>query len=157
MVLKAIRESPVVHIFSSFVGFFFILGVSSRSPYDKHILTVQAIDRDAIGTGVVRYNLVEGYRNPDNLSQTMFGIHEKFGVISNKILMREFAGLTFSVTVNARDRVSIEDSESANTSALVCYHGNRKWFKNLNLSILKLGNIDRFFQFNFCQMLTIAI
>lgn len=92
--------------------------MSSRSPYDQHIVTVQAIDRDAVGTGVVRYKLVDG-QNKYNASHAMFGIHEKFGVISNKILMREYAGETFMVTVNARDRISEEDAESANTSALV--------------------------------------
>ena len=94
-------------------------GVSTRSPYDKHILTVQAIDRDAVGTGIVRYQLTAGHTNPFNDSQAIFGIHEKFGIITNKILMRQFSGSFFEVTVNARDRVIFEDSESANKPALV--------------------------------------
>lgn len=92
-------------------------GVSARSPYDKHIMTIQAIDRDAIGTGVVRYRITDGNKNGN---VTLFDIHPKFGVITNKVLMRRYADRTFFVTVNARDNEDIEAAESASTVAKVC-------------------------------------
>ncbi|XP_060576432.1 cadherin-87A-like isoform X2 [Ruditapes philippinarum] len=90
--------------------------VSARAPYDKHILTVQAVDRDAIGTPVVRYSVIGGnvVRN-----KTLFDIHPKFGVVTNKVLMRSYADTTFFITINARDREDSETAESANTVAKV--------------------------------------
>lgn len=99
----------------------YISGVSSRSSFDKHILTLQAIDRDAIGTGVVRYT-VTGGNKVANL--TLFDIHEKFGVITNKVLMRRYADSTFFVTVNARDREDSATAESADIVAKVTHSNN---------------------------------
>lgn len=91
-------------------------GVSARAPFDKHILTVQAIDRDAVGTAVVRYRVVNG--NKVN-NRTLFDIHPKFGVVTNKVLMRRYADSTFFITINARDREDMETAESSNTVAKV--------------------------------------
>jgi len=106
--------------------------VSTRAPYNKHILTVQAIDRDAVGTGIVRYMLVGNGHTRVPASgerQNLFDIHPKFGVISNKVLMRQYAGQTFYVTVNARDEESIADSEDTNTTALVHLFSDRKFYR----------------------------
>lgn len=93
-----------------------ITGVSARAPFEKHILTVQAIDSDAIGTGVVRYLLTDGHTVGNT---TLFGIHEKYGILTNRVLMRKYTDSTFFVTVNARDREDVNTAESANTVAKV--------------------------------------
>ncbi|KAL4240786.1 Protocadherin-16 [Mactra antiquata] len=90
--------------------------VSARAPFESHIMTIQAIDSDAIGTGVVRYRVTDGHMIGNT---TLFGIHEKFGIITNRMLMRRYADSTFFVTVNARDREDIDTAESANTVAKI--------------------------------------
>ena len=96
-----------------------ISGVSSRSSFDKHILTVSAVDYDAVGDGVVRYRLM----GQEQLETPMFGIHEKFGVITNKVLMRDYIDNVFMLTVNARDREDIAKAEATNTTAIVSLAG----------------------------------
>ncbi|XP_052765608.1 cadherin-87A-like isoform X2 [Mya arenaria] len=95
--------------------------VSTRAPLNKQIMTVQAIDRDAVGSGVVRYRLVGSNHiaNINGQDKFLFYIHPKFGIMTNKVLMNQYAGQTFEVQVNARDGESIEESEDANTTALV--------------------------------------
>jgi len=90
--------------------------VSTRSPYEKQILTVQARDEDAVGSGIVRYRLVSG--NTAN-GKDLFGIHEKLGVLTNKVLMRDYANQIFDLKVNARDAENIAEAESANASVKV--------------------------------------
>ncbi|WAQ96400.1 CAD87-like protein [Mya arenaria] len=102
-------------------GKFFLGRVSTRAPLNKQIMTVQAIDRDAVGSGVVRYRLVGSNHiaNINGQDKFLFYIHPKFGIMTNKVLMNQYAGQTFEVQVNARDGESIEESEDANTTALV--------------------------------------
>lgn len=92
-------------------------GVSSRSSFDKHIVTVSAVDYDATGTGVVKYRLMNTITN--NAGQPLFGIHDTFGVISNKVLMRQYTDNIFDLIVNARDRENIALAESVNTTVTV--------------------------------------
>ena len=85
-------------------------------------MTVSAKDYDAVGTGIVRYRLME----QEQLERPLFGIDEKFGVISNKVIMRDYLNRVFELTVNARDREVIENSNDVNTTALVSLSFVRK-------------------------------
>lgn len=91
--------------------------VSSRSSFDKHIVTVSAVDYDAKGSRVVRYRLMNEVNNGNG--QPLFGIHDTFGVVSNKVLMREYTDNTFDLIVNARDRENIASAESVNTTVKI--------------------------------------
>ncbi|XP_053380396.1 cadherin EGF LAG seven-pass G-type receptor 2-like [Mercenaria mercenaria] len=93
--------------------------VSVRAEYGKHILKVQAIDRDAVGTGVVRYRVTGGNKVGNT---TLFDIEPKHGVVRNKVLMKKYADSTFFVTINARDQENIETAESADTVAKIFVH-----------------------------------
>ena len=95
----------------------FYPGVSTRSSFDKSIITVSAVDYDAQGAGVVRYSLKDGPVNKN--TQPIFGIQETFGILSNKVQMIDYANSIFQLTVNARDRQDEAVAEDANTTVTV--------------------------------------
>ena len=91
--------------------------MSTRSSFDKSILTVSAVDYDAQGAGIVRYTLKDGPQNSNN--QPIFGIDESFGILTNKVLMRNYADRIYNLIVNARDREDAAVAEDANTTVTV--------------------------------------
>ena len=65
----------------------------------------------------MKYRLMTEINN--GADQPLFGIHDTFGVITNKVLMRDYTDEIFELKVNARDRENIADAESVNTTVTV--------------------------------------
>ncbi|KAK3593636.1 hypothetical protein CHS0354_025527 [Potamilus streckersoni] len=77
--------------------------ISTRSPFSKSIVQVQAVDRDSVGTGIVLYRIVNG-------NMDIFAVNERLGIVTNKVLVKDYADQRFVLTVEARDAINITDS-----------------------------------------------
>ncbi|KAL3876984.1 hypothetical protein ACJMK2_034754 [Sinanodonta woodiana] len=122
--------------------------ISTRSPFSKSIIQVQAVDRDAIGTGIVRYRIVNGN------SMDIFAINDRLGIVTNKVLVKDYADQSFMLTVEARDAINITDSVQ-NTAPVYIFVTQPS--KEVKLLITQSSSVVRLYQNQIIKALEKAV